>query len=74
MAEMTSDWFVQRLRAWGVTRPVVLEVKTDANVPPLPPHITSKQVKSFMAAFMKGDRPLAGVLTKSLKRAIHERA
>ena len=43
------------------------------NVPPLPPHITSEQVKAFLAAFMKGDRPLAGVMAKSLKRAIHER-
>src|ERR1700761_711913 len=53
-------------------RPVVLEVKTDANVPPLPPHITAAQIKAFMAAFMKGDRPLAAVMAKSLKRAIHE--
>ena len=61
------------LDALSADRPVVLEVKTDANVPPLPPHITSEQVKAFLAAFMKGDRPLAGVMAKSLKRAIHER-
>jgi pyruvate dehydrogenase (quinone) len=59
--------------ALAADRPVVLEVKTDPNVPPLPPHITSEQVKAFLAAFMKGDRPLAGVMAKSLKRAIHER-
>jgi pyruvate dehydrogenase (quinone) len=63
--------------AWGdalaADRPVVLEVKTDANVPPLPPHISADQVKAFMAAFMKGDRPLSGVMAKSLKRAIHEK-
>ncbi|MGC2221104.1 MAG: thiamine pyrophosphate-requiring protein [Methylocella sp.] len=60
--------------ALAADRPVVLEVKTDANVPPLPPHITSEQVKAFLAAFMKGDRPLAGMMAKSLQRAIHERA
>jgi pyruvate dehydrogenase (quinone) len=60
--------------ALAADRPVVLEVKTDANVPPLPPHITSKQVKAFVAAFMKGDRPLAGVMAKSLKEAIQEKA
>ncbi len=60
--------------ALAADRPVVLEVKTDANVPPLPPHITADQVKAFLAAFMKGDRPLAGVMAKSLKQAIHERA
>ena len=29
------------------TGPVVLEVKTDPNVPPLPPHITLDQAKKF---------------------------
>ena len=28
--------------------PVLLEVKTDPNVPPLPPHITFKQARNFM--------------------------
>ena len=59
--------------ALAADRPVVLEVKTDANVPPLPPHISGSQVKAFMAAFLKGDRSLAGVMAKSLKRAIHEK-
>jgi pyruvate dehydrogenase (quinone) len=54
-------------------RPVVLEVKTDPNVPPLPPHITAEQVKAFMAAFVKGDRKLASVLGKSLKQAAEEK-
>ena len=61
------------LDALSSDRPVVLEVKTDANVPPLPPHITSEQVKAFISAFMKGDRRLGSVMAKSLKRAIHER-
>jgi pyruvate dehydrogenase (quinone) len=59
--------------ALAADRPVVLEVKTDTNVPPLPPHITAEQVKAFMAAFFKGDRPLAAVAAKSLKRAVHEK-
>jgi pyruvate dehydrogenase (quinone) len=59
--------------ALSADRPVVLEVKTDPNVPPLPPHITAEQVKAFMAAFMKGDRPLARVMAKSLRRAVHEK-
>ena len=36
-------------------RPVVLEVKTDPEVPPLPPHITFKQAQNFMSALVKGD-------------------
>ncbi len=35
--------------------PVVLEVKTDPEVPPLPPHITLQQAKNFTAALVKGD-------------------
>ncbi len=30
--------------------PVVLEVRTDPEVPPIPPHFTFKQVKNFLAA------------------------
>ncbi|CAD7032337.1 thiamine pyrophosphate-requiring protein [Pseudorhizobium endolithicum] len=35
--------------------PVVLEVKTDPEVPPLPPHIDFKQMKSMTQALWKGD-------------------
>ena len=35
--------------------PVVLEVKTDPEVPPLPPHITLQQAKNFSMALAKGD-------------------
>lgn len=35
--------------------PVVLEVKTDPEVPPLPPHITLQQAKNFSLALLKGD-------------------
>jgi pyruvate dehydrogenase (quinone) len=36
-------------------QPVVLEVKTDPEVPPLPPHITFKQAMRFSEALAKGD-------------------
>jgi pyruvate dehydrogenase (quinone) len=35
--------------------PVVLEVKTDPEVPPLPPHITLEQAKKFTSMLAKGD-------------------
>jgi pyruvate dehydrogenase (quinone) len=47
-------------------RPVVLEVKTDPNVPPLPPHITATQAKAFLAAYLKGDRTLGKVMKRSV--------
>ncbi|RQH13662.1 thiamine pyrophosphate-requiring protein [Bradyrhizobium sp. RP6] len=42
--------------------PVVLEVKTDPEVPPLPPHITLQQAKNFSLALMKGDPNEAGMI------------
>jgi pyruvate dehydrogenase (quinone) len=36
-------------------RPVVLEIRTDPNVPPLPPHITLTQAKHFMSTLLHGD-------------------
>jgi pyruvate dehydrogenase (quinone) len=36
-------------------RPVVLEVKTDPEVPPLPPHITLKQAKNFASTIVSPD-------------------
>ena len=45
------------LAAWqqalAADRPVLLEVKTDPNVAPLPPHITWKEAKGFMTSLAK---------------------
>ena len=35
--------------ALAADRPVVVEVYTDPNVPPLPPHITLAQARAFLA-------------------------
>jgi pyruvate dehydrogenase (quinone) len=35
--------------------PVLLEVKTDPEVPPLPPHISLEQARNFASMLMKGD-------------------
>jgi len=42
-------------QALAADRPVVLEFKTDPEVPPLPPHITLKQAKAFTSTLIKGD-------------------
>ena len=34
---------------------VVLEMKTDPDIPPLPPHITLKQAKAFASTLWQGD-------------------
>jgi pyruvate dehydrogenase (quinone) len=41
--------------ALAADRPVVLEVRTDPNVPPLPPHITLTQAKHFASTLLHGD-------------------
>jgi pyruvate dehydrogenase (quinone) len=56
--------------AFAARRPVVLEVCTDPNVPPLPPHITVEQAKSFASAMLHGDPERMGVLRQSLKQAV----
>jgi pyruvate dehydrogenase (quinone) len=50
-------------------RPVLLEVKTDPEVPPLPPHITLKQAKNFMSMLLKGD-PREGHLLADTARQV----
>lgn len=36
--------------ALSADRPVILEARTDSNVPPLPPHITLQQAKAFLSS------------------------
>jgi pyruvate dehydrogenase (quinone) len=55
--------------ALAADRPVILEMYTDPNVPPLPPHITLKDAKNFMT--MMGNEPeLASVLKNSAKEVL----
>ena len=49
--------------------PVVLEVKCDPEVPPLPPHIGLEQAKNFMFMLGKGD-PEGGSLLKDTARQV----
>jgi pyruvate dehydrogenase (quinone) len=50
-------------------RPVIMNMKADPNVPPLPPHITLKDAKNFMT--MMADEPeLASVLKNSAKQML----
>ncbi len=65
----------QVAQAWqtalGADRPVVIDVLTDANVPTIPPHITSSQVKSYATAFLKGDPNAAAMAWQTIKRTTH---
>ncbi|MBB3428558.1 MULTISPECIES: thiamine pyrophosphate-requiring protein [Rhizobium] len=56
--------------ALAAQQPVVLEVKTDPEVPPIPPHITFEQMRNLSAALLKGDPEESGVVKGTLKQAL----
>ena len=51
-------------------RPVVLEVKTDPEVPPLPPHITLEQAKHLTSALIKGDPHEGSIIKETAKQVL----
>jgi pyruvate dehydrogenase (quinone) len=51
-------------------RPVVLEVKTDPEVPPLPPHITFKQASNFAKTLAKGDPREGGMIAGAMRQVL----
>lgn len=57
-------------QALGSETPVVLEVKTDPEVPPLPPHITLQQAKNFSLALMKGDPNESGMIKGAARQVL----
>ncbi|SAK87348.1 thiamine pyrophosphate protein [Caballeronia arationis] len=56
--------------ALAADRPVVIEVKADPNVPPLPPHITMAQAKAFAMTLMKGDPDQGHMLLETAKQVL----
>ena len=56
--------------ALAADRPVVLEVKTDPGVPPLPPHITLQQAKRFTETLVKGDPDEGHMLVDTAKQVL----
>ena len=57
-------------QALAADRPTVLEVVTDPEVPPLPPHITLEQAKSFASAVLKGDPGAKDMIRQSLRQTL----
>jgi pyruvate dehydrogenase (quinone) len=56
--------------AFASNRPVVIEVKADPNVPPLPPHITLHQAKAFATTLMKGDPDEGNVILETARQVL----
>jgi pyruvate dehydrogenase (quinone) len=66
--ELSAAWDT----ALAADRPVVLDVRTDPDVPPLPPHITLKQARAFTSAVVHGDPNRAGMIGQSVKEKLAE--
>ena len=59
-------------RALAADRPAVLDVRTDPDVPPIPPHATFEQAKNAAEAMLKGDPDRRGVVVEGLKTKVQE--
>lgn len=63
-------------RAWTMAfaadRPTVLDVFTDPDVPPIPPHATFEQVKDTAKAVLSGDEDALGVIRTGIKQKVQE--
>jgi pyruvate dehydrogenase (quinone) len=53
--------------AFAADRPVLLDVITDKNVPPLPPHVTLEQAKGFAQSLLRGDPDATQVVENSAR-------
>ncbi|WP_433555481.1 thiamine pyrophosphate-requiring protein [Pseudonocardia xinjiangensis] len=59
-------------QALSADRPVLLDVRCDPNVPPIPPHATTDQMKAAAAALLHGDEDRWGVLAQGVKTKLQE--
>lgn len=66
-AEQLGEAWEQALAA---QRPVVIEVKTDPEVPPLPPHVTLDQARHFARALMEGDPAEGSVIANTARQVM----
>jgi pyruvate dehydrogenase (quinone) len=54
--------------ALSAGRPVLIEVKSDPEVPPLPPHVTLEQARHFARTLMEGDPHERRVIANTAKQ------
>ncbi|MBB5915384.1 pyruvate dehydrogenase (quinone) [Nocardia transvalensis] len=59
-------------RALSADRPVLLDVRCDPEVPPIPPHATWEQMKSTAEAVLRGDPDAWHLITQGLKTKVQE--
>ena len=59
-------------QALAADRPTVLDVRTDPDVPPIPPHATFEQMKDAATAMLKGDPNRWGVIKEGVMTKARE--
>ncbi len=59
-------------RALAADRPVLIDARTDPDVPPVPPHATFEQMKDAATALLKGDPNRWGVIKEGVRTKVQE--
>jgi pyruvate dehydrogenase (quinone) len=59
-------------KALASDRPTLLDVRTDPDIPPIPPHATLEQARKTADAMLKGDDSAWGVVKEGVKTKIQE--
>jgi pyruvate dehydrogenase (quinone) len=58
--------------AFSAARPVVLDIRTDPDFPPIPPHTTFEEARDAAEALIKGDEDRWGVITAGMRTKMRE--
>jgi pyruvate dehydrogenase (quinone) len=58
--------------ALNADRPVVLDVRCDPNIPPIPPHASFDQIRAVTESVLKGDPDAWDVVTKGMRTKMTE--
>jgi pyruvate dehydrogenase (quinone) len=53
--------------ALAADRPSVIDAHTDPNVPPLPPHITLEQARTYLSSIIQGDPDTMAMLRQTAR-------
>jgi pyruvate dehydrogenase (quinone) len=57
-------------RAFTADRPVLIDARTDPDVPPLPPHVTFQQMTAMARAISEGDPDRRGIVAQTMRQTI----
>jgi pyruvate dehydrogenase (quinone) len=59
-------------RAFAADRPVVMDVRVDPDVPPIPPHATFEQMRNTAESIAQGDENRWGVIKEGVRTKVQE--